>query len=127
MSFFDSILGKSNADDSTGFPWKPLASVDQIGELLKLSGHQPVVVFKHSTRCGISRMALRGFEKNFPPDPGVAMYFLDLLKYREVSNAIADTFQVEHQSPQLILIVNEKAAGDWSHGDIDAETLRRAL
>jgi bacillithiol system protein YtxJ len=127
MSFIDSLFGKSGTDNSSGLPWMQLTSTDQIGELSAKSNEIPVIIFKHSTRCGISRMVLRGFEKKFPADAGAAIYFLDLLKYREVSNAIADTFQVQHQSPQLILIKNEKAAEHWSHGDIDAEILRQSL
>lgn len=88
----------------------------------------PVLIFKHSTRCGISRMALKGFESQYAIDAGqVKPYFLDLLNYREISNAIARDFGVHHESPQVLLIKDGKVVYHESHGAISATQIEKQL
>ena len=45
-------------------------------------------------------------------------YYLDLLSHRDISRKIAELFDVEHQSPQAILVQNGEAIYDASHYDI---------
>ena len=99
----------------------------QIDEIIALSEQMPVIIFKHSTRCSISRMALKNFENEYDLGENVAAYFLDLISFREVSNEIASRFNVVHQSPQLLLIVGGKSVYDVSHSSIDAQELRSKL
>jgi bacillithiol system protein YtxJ len=91
---------------------------------MELSHQQPVIIFKHSTRCSISRMALKQFENEFDLEGRVTPYFLDLLNHRDISNEIATRFDVYHQSPQLLLIKEGKSICDASHSDIDAVELK---
>jgi bacillithiol system protein YtxJ len=91
---------------------------------MELSHQQPVAIFKHSTRCSISRMALKQFENEFDLEGSVTPYFLDLINYRDISNEIATRFEVYHQSPQLLLIKEGKSIYDASHSDIDALELK---
>ncbi len=49
------------------------------------------------------------------------LYFLDLIKYRDISNQIAQDFQVHHQSPQLLLIKDGECILDQSHSGISLE------
>lgn len=80
------------------------------------------VIFKHSTRCSISMMVKRRFEMDWDALPeGISLYFLDLISHRDISAAIAEVFQVHHESPQLLLIKNGECVLDSSHGDISAE------
>jgi bacillithiol system protein YtxJ len=95
----------------------------QLNEIVNESTEKPVVIFKHSTRCSISRMALRQFEQEFDLEGKVVPYYLDLLEHRDISNDIANRFGVYHQSPQLILIKEGKAIYDRSHESIDANKL----
>jgi bacillithiol system protein YtxJ len=44
--------------------WVNLTSSGQLHELIKEAATTPVLLFKHSTRCSISAMALNRFEKN---------------------------------------------------------------
>lgn len=105
-------------------PWNRLNTVEQLKEIVKESKTVPVVIFKHSTSCGISRMVLRNFEKTYDIDSKqMKLYFLDLLAYRDVSNEVGYTFQVIHQSPQLIVIKNGVAVANASHHSIRAEEL----
>jgi bacillithiol system protein YtxJ len=95
-----------------------------LNEIMELSHQQPVAIFKHSTRCSISRMALKQFENEFDLEGSVTPYFLDLINHRDISNEIATRFEVYHQSPQLLLIKEGKSVYDASHSDIDAVELK---
>jgi bacillithiol system protein YtxJ len=51
----------------------------------------------------------------------VKPYFLDLIAHRDISKGIAEIFQVEHESPQLLVIKNGDCILDQSHSDISIE------
>lgn len=126
MSFLKKIFGedKNKKELKKQIPWIPLSSLNQLEDISKESHIIPVAIFKHSTRCGISRMALRQFEKQLDiENANFKIYFLDLLSFRELSNEIVNRFQVFHQSPQLIVIKNGNTIHHSSHYQIDAEIL----
>ena len=129
MSFFKNIFNSSDDSNSNvnKINWIELTNLGQLDEIRTLSNEKPVAIFKHSTRCSVSRMALKQFENEFDSSDKVTPYFLDLIAYRDVSNAIADQFGVTHQSPQLILIKEGKAVYYVSHSDIDAGELKGRL
>lgn len=128
MSFIKNIFGGSDEEKpQSKMDWVSLTDLGQLHEITDLSHENPVVIFKHSTRCSISRMALKQFENEFTLKNKVTPYFLDLLNHREISNTIATMFDVVHQSPQLILLKEGKAIYDASHSDIDAEHLKNYL
>jgi bacillithiol system protein YtxJ len=105
--------------------WNNLETIAQLDAIEKESFQIPVAIFKHSTRCHISRAALRMFENELNLKEEIAPYFLDLLEYRNVSNEIAIRFGVPHQSPQLIVIKDGKAIYNASHERIDAAELEQ--
>jgi bacillithiol system protein YtxJ len=124
MSFLDKFFGSSDeVNQSSKIEWKQLNNLDQLDEIVELSNEKAVLIFKHSTRCSISRYALKQFENEFDLEEKITPYFLDLLNHREISNAIAERFGVMHQSPQIIVIKGEKAIYDTSHEGIDAKKL----
>lgn len=126
MSLFKNIFGGSEEENQNSkIGWRELTDLGQLNEIVDLSNDQAVLIFKHSTRCSISRMALKNFEKEFDLEEKIAPYFLDLLNHRDISNEIANRFEVVHQSPQLIVIKNGKAIYAASHSDIDATILER--
>ena len=128
MSIFNSIFGDSNSNlKSSNINWTPMENLGQIEEIITLSEQMPVIIFKHSTRCSISRMALKNFENEYDLGENVIAYFLDLISFREVSNEIASRFNVVHQSPQLLLIVGGKSVYDVSHSSIDAQELKSKI
>ena len=106
--------------------WHQLTDMQQLEQLKEASFLEPVLFFKHSTRCSISRMALNRFEREWG-DNNFKVYLLDLLSYREVSNAIADVFEVEHQSPQILLIKNGNCIFHQSHNAISTKNLNQYL
>jgi len=103
--------------------WIPLTAESQLESLLNESEQKPVIVFKHSTRCSISRFALNDFELDWQLDWDCNCYFLDLLEFRNISNLIAEKFQVMHQSPQVILLINREVVHHASHQSISAEKI----
>jgi bacillithiol system protein YtxJ len=125
MSFFKNLFGsEEHQGNSSKMEWSHLTEMQQLDEIVKESNNQPVVIFKHSTRCNISRMALKQFENEFDITSSVKPYYLDLLEFRPISNEIASKFNVVHQSPQIIVLKNELVVHDASHADIQAENLR---
>jgi bacillithiol system protein YtxJ len=108
--------------------WIALKSPDQLEALRAESKDQPVIIFKHSTRCSISQAALNRLERNWKEDEMVSVrpYYLDLLSYREISNKITDLFDVEHQSPQVIVLKDGEAVFHKSHFDIDFAGIKNA-
>ena len=128
MSIFNSIFGTSeNNVNPSKINWVPLSDLGQLNEISQLSHEQPVIIFKHSTRCSISRMALKQFENEFDLSDKVTPYFLDLITFRDISNEIASRFEVVHQSPQLLLIIGGKSVYDVSHSSIDADELKSKI
>ncbi|MEG1026832.1 MAG: bacillithiol system redox-active protein YtxJ [Flavobacterium sp.] len=105
--------------------WKVLEHRDQIDEIKEASHNKLQLIFKHSTRCIISKMALKNFENDFLLHDAIDAYYLDLISYRNISNEIADTFAVEHQSPQILLIKDGVAVYGASHESIDANVLMK--
>jgi len=105
--------------------WKTLNSVDQLDSIIEDSHSEPQIIFKHSTTCPISGMAKRRLEGKW--DLKLEPYYLDLLSYRSISNEISSRFAVQHQSPQVIMIIDGQAKYDESHLDITAEALKDHL
>jgi len=107
MGFLKNILGGSSEPKAKkSLPWKPLTDLSQLNEIEALSKGKTQVVFKHSTRCGISSMVLNQFTDAFDVNANLDLYYLDLLNFRDVSNEAGYKFQVLHQSPQLLAIKN---------------------
>jgi bacillithiol system protein YtxJ len=109
--------------------WNTLENADQLTELINESKEKDVLIFKHSTRCSTSKATLDRLERNWKECemPNVKPYFLDLLTYRELSNAIAARFGVKHQSPQVLIISNGQSRYDRSHFDIDFHQIKTVL
>ena len=82
------------------------------------------ILFKHSTRCSISSMALSRMQRDLESLTSWAnVYYLDLIRYRDISNSIEQTFEVEHASPQVIVVKEGKSIFDASHGGINPSEL----
>jgi len=104
--------------------WKTLESLSQLEDAISQSHATPQIIFKHSTRCIISKMVLAQLEENLDAIPTQAnLLFLDLLNHRDISNAIAMQLGVHHESPQVVVIKNGQAVFHESHHSIDATTI----
>ena len=106
--------------------WKYITDLNQINEIKDQSGYS--LIFKHSTRCSVSMMAKRRFEMDWEVIPeNTSLYFLDLISYRPISASIAETFQVQHESPQILLIKDGDCVLDASHSDISADEVAEVI
>lgn len=118
----------SKTPKPTPLPWVEITSTDQLNELLHNIGEKPVLLFKHSTRCSISGMALNNLERNWTTGKELCdLYFIDLLKYRDVSNLTSELTGIIHQSPQAIVIKGKEIIYDASHNSIDARRIESLL
>lgn len=108
--------------------WIPLNSAEQLHEIQERSKEIPCLIFKHSTSCSISSLVKHRLENYWDLDDGlVEVYFLDLLRYRPISNQIAETYGVWHESPQVLLIRDEKCVYHTSHLDISVHNIKAQL
>ncbi|HYE55638.1 MAG TPA: bacillithiol system redox-active protein YtxJ [Chitinophagaceae bacterium] len=103
--------------------WIALTSEEQINEIRERSTQRPQVIFKHSTRCGISAMAKNRLEKANPVE-AADFYYLDLINYRSISHKVAEEFNVYHESPQVLVIRNGECVYDESHLGISMDDIR---
>ncbi len=111
--------------------WIELNTPDQLEELLLLSrnpDYQGVLIFKHSTRCSLSKMALSRLERNWELDIAkTPTYLLDLLSFPELSRLISEKFEVHHESPQVLLIRDNKCVYYASHNSISAADIEEMV
>ena len=106
--------------------WIPLQDELQLNEIIGNSDITPQVIFKHSTRCATSSMAKNRLDRNNAPGE-TPFYFLDLIKHRNISNKIAEYFQVRHQSPQILVISKGKCIFTESHSGIVFDEIEEAV
>jgi bacillithiol system protein YtxJ len=126
MGLFKGIFGKSEEKPISKLDWNYLESIENLDAAEQISHEKTVVLFKHSTRCSISRFVLKQFENAYDlPADKMEIYFLDLIEYRPISNAIAERYEVVHQSPQMIVLKDGKAVYNSSHESIDAKSLEQ--
>ncbi len=98
----------------------PLKTQEDVDAAVRTSFEHPVLIFKHSSRCSISRTALDRFQraadragKSLP-----SVYFVDVVDDRPVSMYIMEVTGVTHQSPQLLALSGGKSLYDGSHMSI---------
>lgn len=107
--------------------WKTLTNRAQLDELIARSHERFQIIFKHSTRCEISAIAKYRLEMDWDLDEKCDAWYLDLIQYRDVSDLIAESLSVFHESPQVILVLNGEAVHDASHLDISVSEIREAI
>jgi bacillithiol system protein YtxJ len=129
MGLFNKIFGASGeAKEEKVLPWIPLNAIQQLDLIKEKSSTKTQIIFKHSTRCGISRMVMSQFVDAYDfTEKDADLYFLDLLNFREISNEVGYKFQVMHQSPQLLVIKNGVAVAHESHGAINEMDLSKFI
>jgi bacillithiol system protein YtxJ len=124
---FKKLFGSSEPKEEKVLPWIALTSMDQLDAIAEKSKGKTQLIFKHSTRCGISRMVMNQFVASYDSAANADLYYLDLLSYRDVSNEVGYTFQVMHQSPQLLVIKNGVVVAHASHGGINDMDLAKHI
>ena len=94
-----------------------------MGGIIDLTGKNlppACFVFKHSTRCPVSRRAaeeVRGLSWD-PP-----LYWISVVEQRELSNWVAEEYGTRHESPQLLRIEEGRVRSVWNHREITRENI----
>ena len=128
MGLINKLFGGSEEKkEEKILPWINLEHTKSLDVIAEKSKTKTQLIFKHSTRCGISRMALNQFVAQYNLDLNADLYYLDLLNFRDVSNEVGYKFQVMHQSPQLLIIKNGVAVAHASHGAINDINLEQYI
>ncbi len=105
---------------------------DRSPRLLELTGdvglyralNSPVaVLYKHSTRCGVSSLAIREVERFAAQRPDVPTFLIDVLRDRALSEEVAALLEVRHETPQVIVLRNGVRRWDTSHAGVTASAL----
>lgn len=106
-----------------------MTTTDQLQEALNHTTQKPLLVFKHSTRCPISAGAYNEFKSYLESSPSedVDYGLVYVVENRDVSNAVAESLQLKHESPQVILVKNGEPVWNTSHSKITVSSLREAL
>ena len=127
MGLFNKLFGgQSEIKEEKVLPWIPLNALEQLSHIETKSKTKTQIIFKHSTRCGISRMVMNQFIDAYEFDEkDMDLYFLDLLSHNDVSNETGYKFQVMHESPQMLIIKNGVVVAHASHGAINTVDLAR--
>ncbi|MDH3215177.1 MAG: bacillithiol system redox-active protein YtxJ [Candidatus Krumholzibacteria bacterium] len=108
--------------------WKTLDSRKSLRQLIDRSRYVPTVIFKHSTRCGVSHFAKKQLERDWDlAADAVDVYYLDLVAHRDVSNDVSIAFDVRHESPQILLIRDGESIYDTSHQGVSVQAIKKAL
>jgi bacillithiol system protein YtxJ len=127
MGLFNKIFsGSSEQKEIKELPWISLNETKQLSTIEEKSKTKTQIIFKHSTRCGISRMVMNQFVGSYAlNEKDLDLYYLDLLNYRDVSSEVGGKFQVMHESPQVLVIKNGVVVAHESHGSINDLDLSR--
>ena len=86
-----------------------------------------VIVFKHSTWCGISAGAHREVERFASEHPEQTVYKVEVIESRGVSNFIEAKTGVRHESPQLLVLKRGEVVWHGSHGSVTADAIGASL
>lgn len=108
-------------------PWLVLESEDQLDNIVSSSSEKPNIIFKHSTSCPISSIAKLRLDDHWDINEDVNLYYLDLIRYRNISNQIAEKFETVHESPQVLIIKDGRCVYDVSHMDINVQEVKDGL
>ena len=105
-----------------------LKSIQQLDHAFAESGERPVLLFKHSLTCPISTRAFRELQAYLNnADPRISYKLITVQTARSVSDEAATRLQIEHESPQAILVRNGRELWNASHNEITAESLAQAI
>jgi len=109
--------------------WSTLNSEEQIKEINIISDDKPVLIFKHSTRCPTSSMALNRLERKWTDELNndITPFYLDLIKFRNISNSLATDYNIAHESPQILIIKGGKCVYNTSHMDISVDAIKEHI
>jgi bacillithiol system protein YtxJ len=104
--------------------WSEIGSIEEL--LNKENGY--IILFKHSPRCIISRIVFSKFKRDYISNNNILkLIYIDVLKMKKISNQIAQYFSINHESPQVILLKNNKVIYHSSHSSVSFNTIKNYI
>jgi len=96
--------------------WNKIETVEQLKSIID-NPEKASLIFKHSSWCATSGMTLGRLERSWKESDmeGINVYFLDVIRQRDISDAIAKGLNVPHQSPQVLLVKGRECIYHNSH------------
>lgn len=127
MSIFDTVKEVFTSSGRADF-WNDLDNISQIKAAISASEHRPQLIYKHSSRCSVCFFAKKQVEE-IPETmrEQLDLYFVDVIGWREVSDAIAEEFSITHESPQLLIIYDRAVVWHGSHREIQSNVITDKL
>lgn len=129
MSLLDRISNLLSGEEAASvIDWVPFQEPEQLSQLIKKSHEKPQVIYKHSTRCGVSAMALSNLHQ---VDSEVAekadFHFLNVISHRTLSQHVSEELRVRHESPQLLIIQKGALVWSGSHYQVSASAIEAQI
>ncbi|MDH5413482.1 MAG: bacillithiol system redox-active protein YtxJ [Flavobacteriaceae bacterium] len=120
MGFIKKIFNHNTVNREPLINWVMIDGIDNMTEIIDRSKNSTLIIFKHSTRCGISGSVLSKFEKKTRTTltEKKIFYLINVNKNRDVSNEIEKRFGVRHESPQVLILKNNEVIRHVSHYSI---------
>lgn len=103
---------------------KQLHSTEELDQFVAEDGKR--LLFKHSTICPISTAAFDEFQA-YVKDHAVPSAVILVREDRPVSNAVAERFEIKHESPQIFLLENGSVKWHTSHWKITKDAIAQAV
>lgn len=103
--------------------FQPLTSDLELDRALAASHAGPVIVFKHSESCGASWRAEASLGEGALPAPVLRLV---VQRSRALSERLARLVGIRHESPQVLILVDGKAAWHTSHSGVTRERVADA-
>ena len=100
-----------------------LRDLSKAGTLADAMAADVAVIYKHSHRCPLSRLAMHEVNGFAERSPHVPVYMVNVVRDRTLSQQLAIDLGVQHQSPQVILLKRGHPEAHASHGKITSKLL----
>ncbi len=106
-----------------GEQFNALGDAESLNEVFARSEDAPVIIFKHSLTCPISRAAYGEMSKL--ADETIALVVVQ--RTRDLSREVESRTGVRHETPQALIVRRGAAVWSASHWDVTAEAVTKAM
>lgn len=96
---------------------RTIEALDEVWERAEL------ILFKHSTQCGLSAMAYQEMVRFALEHRDVEVHVVNVLESRVVSDEVERRTGVEHESPQVLIVGDGAVVWHASHRGVTAAAL----
>ncbi len=110
----------------TTIDWTRLQVKEEVDNGIK--SNTPVLFFKHSFKCGFSTKVLKDFEHEWNINSEKCnLYFVDVIRNRDVSDYIEQVSGFKHHSPQVLVFIGGKVVYHATHQNINVKKIKEVL